>query len=106
MKWKSKVYNIFCTFKTSVENILYYTIKMFQSDGGRVFDQTNYMQDMFSKHSIDFQKPYHDTQEQNGVAERKHQHLIEIIRLFVIATSLSASFWLDAVYVIVFTINR
>ena len=50
---------------------------MFQSDGGREFDNTP-MGEKFTKHGIYFIKSCPDTQQQNGVAEHKHRHILEM----------------------------
>ena len=56
---------------------------MLQSDGGREFDQ-HYMHDVFLKHDIYFRKSCPDTQQQNGVTERKRRHLLEVTRSLLI----------------------
>ena len=78
---------------------------MFQSDGGREFDNTP-MGEKFRKHCIYFIKSCPDTQQQNGVAERKHRHILEMTRSFLIEASMPSQYWLDAAYAAVFTINR
>lgn len=76
---------------------------MFQSDGGREFDNTP-MGEKLRKHG--FIKSCPDTQQQNGVAERKHRHILEMTRSFLIEASMPSQYWLDAAYAAVFTINR
>jgi len=105
MKHKSRVHSIFVTFKTLVENIFTYKIKMFQSDGAREFDPHS-MHDVFLKHGIYFRKSCLDTQQKNGVVEWKHRHLLEVTRSLLIDAALQASFRLDALYATVFTINQ
>jgi len=92
MKHKSEVYHLFVTFKSLVENLFNHKIKMFQSDGEKEFDQKS-MHQLFLSHGIYFRKSCSDTQQQNGVAERKHRHLLEMTRSFLIDPSLLASFW-------------
>lgn len=80
-------------------------IKMFQSDGGREFDNKD-MHRLFSTSGILFRKSFPDTQQQNGVAERKHRHILEMVRTILLTANLPAHFWVDAVYASVYTINR
>ena len=87
-----------------VKNLFNCKIKMFQSDGGKEFDQ-NSMHGFFLKHGICFRKSCPDTQQQKGVAERKHRHLLEMTRSFLIDSSIPASFCLDALSDAVYTIN-
>jgi len=56
------------------------------------------MHDYFIQHGIDFCKSCSDTQQQNSVAERKHRHLVEMTRSFLIQVAMLVVFWLDAVY--------
>lgn len=65
-------------------------MKMFQSDGGREFDKG----EKWRKHG--FIKSCPDTQQQNGVAERKHRHILEMTRSFLIEASMPSQYWLDA----------
>ena len=105
MKHKSEVYHLFVTFKSLVKHLFNHKIKMFQSDGGKEFDKKS-MHQLFLIHGIYFRKSCPDAQQQIGVVERKHRHLLEMTRSFLIDASLLASFWLDALYAEVFTIGR
>ena len=105
MKHKSEVYSHFLVFQRLVENLFDTKIKIFQSDGGREFDNSQFLTH-FSKCGISFQKSCPDTQQQNGVVGRKHRHLIELARTMLIASHISARFWVDVVYTAVYIINR
>ena len=47
-----------------------------------------------------------DTQAQNGVAERQYQHMIEMIRFFLVQYALASQCWVEATYAAVNTINQ
>lgn len=47
-----------------------------------------------------------DTPQQNGVAERKHRHIIETARSLLLSASVSSEFWGEAVLTTVHAINR
>jgi len=79
-------------------------IKMFQSDDGHEFDDTQ-LGAHFLGHGIYFRKSCPETQAQNGVAERKHRHLNEIVRGFLIEANVPTSFQIDAVQTMVFVAN-
>ena len=60
-----------------MENLFDTKIKMFQSDGGREFDNTS-LGAHFLEHGIYFRKSCPETQSQNDIVELKHYHLNEI----------------------------
>ncbi|CAH9114096.1 unnamed protein product [Cuscuta europaea] len=105
MRSKSEVTTHFQHFKLMIENLLDRKIKIFQSDGGGEFDNFN-LRFFLKANDIIFQKSCPETPQQNGVAERKHRHLLELARTMLIAASLSANFWVDAVLTATFIINR
>ena len=92
MRRKSEVYELFTKFQLLVENLFNCKIKMFQSDGGREFDNSS-MHNLFNAHGIYFCKSCPDTQQQNGVAKRKHPHILEMTRSFLIVSSMPNYFW-------------
>jgi len=62
------------------------------------------MHDLFTKHGIYFCKSCPDTQQQNGVAEHKHRHILEMSRSFLIDTFMPY-FWLDTTDTVVHNNN-
>ena len=40
------------------------------------------------------------------MTERKHRHILEMVRTFLIDASMPAYFWVDAAYAALYTINR
>ncbi|GKA93126.1 gag-pol polyprotein [Tanacetum coccineum] len=46
-----------------------------------------------------------DTPQQNGVAERKHRHLVETVRSFLLSTDVPSVFWVEAVLTTTYVIN-
>ena len=46
------------------------------------------------------------THAQNGVAERKHRHILETYRALLLSSQLPPHFWAEAVSATVFCINR
>ncbi|CAH9079866.1 unnamed protein product [Cuscuta europaea] len=105
MRTKAEVFHHFKSFKSLVENLFNTQIKIFQSDGGGEFVNTN-MQQFFDTHGIYFRKSCPDTPQQNGVAERKHRHLLEITRTMLLQASIPSQFWVDAIFTAAYIINR
>jgi len=105
LKRKSDFLPIFCAFQKLVENLFNTKIKMFQSDGGREFDNTS-LGAHFLERGVYFRKSCPETQPQNGVAEHKHRHLNEIARSFLVEAHMPATFWVEAIQTVVFVANR
>ena len=74
---KSQTFVTFLKFKAYVENILSSKIKAFQSDGGGEFMSTCF-QNFLAANGISHRVSCPHTFEQNGVAECKHHHIIEM----------------------------
>jgi hypothetical protein len=73
IKQKSEVSHIFSLFKAQIENILNATIKTLRMDGG---DEYKPITSKFPQ--VVHQTTCSHTPKQNGVAERKHRHIIEL----------------------------
>lgn len=71
------LYSVFVTFKLYIENLLSLKIKCFRSDGGGEF-MSSIFQSFLRTNGIIHQVSCPYTPEQNGCAERKHRHLVEI----------------------------
>jgi Reverse transcriptase (RNA-dependent DNA polymerase) len=98
---KADVSSIFAQFKSKVENLLSSKIKRFQCDGGSEFKplMRNFPEIMFQVSC-----PY--TPEQNGLAERKHRHIVELGLANLFHASISLQFW-DLIFKsVVYVINR
>lgn len=78
-----------------VENQFDRKIKIFQCDGGLEFDNTS-LQEQCVPSSILFCKSCPDTQAQNGIAEHKHKHILEMVCTFLIQSLLPSSYWAEA----------
>ena len=105
LKLKSEVFATFVTFKKLVENMFSTIIKSFQTDGGGEYIN-NTFKHFLASHGIHhrFTCPHHP--EQNGLAERKHRHLVEIGLTILAHASLPASFWVEAFHTANYLINR
>ncbi|XP_028548626.1 uncharacterized protein LOC110093684 [Dendrobium catenatum] len=105
MRHKSEVFEIFQKFKTYVEKQTQFSIKCLRSDGGMEYLNNNF-RNFLSHHGIAHQTSCPYTPEQNGLAERKHRHLLETTRTLITTASLLPSLWPDAVLTASFIINR
>lgn len=80
-------------------------IKIVQTDGGGKYKNKNF-QSFFHTHGIhhQFSCPHHP--EQNGLAERKHRHLVETGLTLLALASMSLSYWAEAFHTATYLINR
>ncbi|PKU69741.1 Retrovirus-related Pol polyprotein from transposon TNT 1-94 [Dendrobium catenatum] len=105
MKQKSEVPNIFFNFKNYVEKLTSHQIKSLRTDGGTEYTNhqlTQFLKDNGILHQISC--PY--TPEQNGLAERKHRHIIETTRSLLFTADVPYKFWPDATITSVYLINH
>lgn len=98
-----------CLFilKSTFENSLSHLIKTLQSDGGGDFISIEFKK-FLATNGIVHQVVCPHIPSQNGVAERKHCHIIETTRalLHLQTTSMSIKFWGEAALTAVYLINR
>ena len=96
MKNKSEAFDRFKKFKAPAERQNGFLIKTLRIDKGREFLSTKF-KDFCEEHGTcrEVIAPY--TLEQNGVAERKNQIVVEVARSMMQAKSLRPYFWAGAV---------
>ncbi|KAJ3698372.1 hypothetical protein LUZ61_002077 [Rhynchospora tenuis] len=98
---KADVVKIFAEFKQKVENLLSKKIKTVQCDGGTEFKPLMHLYP-----AITFQVSCPYTPEQNGMAERKHRHLVELSLATMYHACIPFKYW-DWIFESVnFVINR
>jgi transposase InsO family protein len=71
-----KFFDIFVKFKLHVENLFSSKIKSFQSNGGSEYTKRAF-QNLLANNGISFHSSCPGHPEQNGLAERKHRHIVE-----------------------------
>ncbi|XP_057495256.1 retrovirus-related Pol polyprotein from transposon TNT 1-94 isoform X3 [Actinidia eriantha] len=105
MKDKSEVHAIFKVFHKMICTQYGALVKVVRSDnGGEYFkgDLTTH----FLDHGIIHQSSCTNTPQQNGVAERKNRHLLEMARTMCFLMQVPKSFWGEAVLTAAYLINR
>jgi len=101
MHTKSEVRTHVTSFISYVENHFQTTVKIIRSDNGAEFAMTNF----FSSKGIIHQKTCIETPEQNGIVERKHQHILNVTRALLVQAILPPIFWHFVVLHVVLLIN-
>jgi len=105
LKGKSEVKNVFETFHVMVETQFNEKIKIFRSDNGREFFNEQ-LGSFFRKTGVVHQSSCPDTPQQNGIAERKNRHLLEVTRALMFTSKVPQHLWGEALLTATYLINR
>ncbi|CAL5350327.1 unnamed protein product [Camellia sinensis] len=105
MKDKSEVFSVFRTFHKMICTQFGATIKIFRSDNGGEYIDSG-LEQYFSTHGIIHQTSCTNTPQQNGVAERKNRHLLDMARCMCFFMNVPQPYWGDAVLTAAHLINR
>jgi transposase InsO family protein len=105
LRSKADVFSNFKTFVTYVETQFFACIKPLRSNCGgeymsHAFQSFLQQKGILSQHSC----PY--TPQQNGVAERKNRHLLDVVCTLMLESSVPPRFWVKASSTAVYLINR
>jgi histone deacetylase 1/2 len=103
LKCKSEVEAVFLPFQKHVEHMLDAKIRSVQSDwGGEYHRLHRYFQNTGIQHHISC--PH--THQQNGLAERKHRHIVETGLTLLAQANMPLRFWDEAFNTACYLINR
>lgn len=105
LKQKSEVFPAFKNFYTLVSNQYNACVKIFRTDNGTEYVNRDF-NDFLSSHGIVHQTTCVNTAEQNGVAERKNRHLLEVARALMFKMNVPKFLWGEAVKTAAYLINR
>jgi len=102
---KDRVFEAFVNFQAYVTNHYNATVKVLRSDNGGEYT-SHAFKNHLAKHGIVHQTSCPYTPQQNGVAERKNRHLMEVARSMMYHANVPKRFWGDAVQTACYLINR
>ncbi|KAM1806086.1 hypothetical protein ACFX11_029271 [Malus domestica] len=103
--YKSDVCSVFKTFVHKVQTFFDCKIQCLRSDYGGEFLSKEF-QGFLNAQGITHQLSCPHTPEQNGCAERKHRHVVEMGRTLLFQSVLEPKFWVEAFQTAVYLINR
>jgi len=86
---KSEVRNHIINFINFVEIQFHTKIKVIRTDNGPEFS----IHDFFASKGITHQNPCVETPQQNGIVERKHQHILNVTCALHFQANLLSLFW-------------
>ena len=102
MKHKSDTHDLLVQFIHMVENQFNTKVKVVRSDNGPEFKLDTF----YKLNRIIHQTSCVNTPQQNGVAERKHRHLLNVARGLLFQANLPKRFWGEAIFTSAYLINR
>jgi hypothetical protein len=105
MKHRLELCSIYQNFARMVDTQFSRPIKIFRFDSGGEYLSDKFRQFLTSQGTL-AQLSCHGAHAQNGVAERKHRHIIETTQTLLIASFIPSHFWGEAVCTVVYLINR
>jgi len=104
MKQRSEFSEIYTAFRALVKTQHSVVIKCFRCDLGAEYTSNKFCQLLALDGTI-HQTSCTDTPEQNGVAERKHRHIVETACSLLLSASVPSEFWEEVVLTVVSLIN-
>jgi len=105
LRAKFEVQFVFQNFVACIENHFSTCIKMLRSDSGGEY-MSHEFHDFLHYKGIVSQRSCPYTPQQNGVVERKNQHLLDVVRTLLLESSVPSKFWVEALSTAVYLINR
>ena len=102
---KDRVLEAFKNFQTHICNHFNAKLKILRLDNGGEYTSQAFKQ-YFAQHEIIHQTSYPYTPQQNGIAERKNIHLMEVARSMMFHTNVPKRFWSGDVMSATYLINR
>uniref|UniRef100_A0A2N9EGE1 Integrase catalytic domain-containing protein n=1 Tax=Fagus sylvatica TaxID=28930 RepID=A0A2N9EGE1_FAGSY len=102
---KCQVLSSFMHFKSTMENLLSCKLKILRTDCGGEYSKHEF-QSFCSSTGVLHQFTCPHISQQNGVAERKHRHIVDMGLTLMSQASLPLTFWPYAFSTSVFLINR
>jgi hypothetical protein len=103
LKFKSEVIQKFHEFQSLVERLFNRKIFAMQSDWGEEYEKLN---SYFTKSGIMHHVSCPHSHQQNGSAERKHRHIVEVGISLLAKASMPLKFWDEAFLTATYFINR
>ena len=105
LRHKSEVFHMFKLFLALVDTQFSAAVKILRSDSGGEY-MSHAFQSFLQSKGIISQRSCPYTPQQNGVAERKNRHLLDVVRTMLIESSVPPTFWVEALTTATFLINR
>ena len=103
-RFKYEVFSVFQNFHNMVRTQFQKSITILRSDSGGGYMSTKFSTFLSHKGNI-HQKSCSHTPQQNGIAERKNRHILEIVRTLLVQYLAPPYFWSEAAQTPIHIIN-
>ena len=104
LRSKSEVFSAFKFFHAYVQTQFSSKIKILRSDNGGEYT-SHLFQEFLQTNGILSQRSCPSTPQQNGVAERKNRHLLDVVRTLMLESMVPSRFWCEALSTAAHLIN-
>jgi hypothetical protein len=101
MTHPSEFFKIYIVFQALVKTLHYVVIKCFRCDLGGEYTSNKFCQ-LLALDRTNHQTSHTDTTVHNGIAERKHRHIIETACSLLLSASVPNEFWGEEFLVVLF----
>jgi len=105
MSTKSNTFPLLQHFILYAEKQFDATVRIVRTDNGMEFQDSSALL-FYAKKGILHQKSCVDTPQQNGIVERKQQHLLEVARALMFQANVPSKFWGESILTATYLINR
>lgn len=102
---KDELFSVFKLFHAYIQTQFSANIKILRSDNGGEY-MSHLFQEFLQTNGIISQRSCPSTPQQNGVAERKNRHLLDVVRTLLLESFVPPRFWCEALSTTVHLINR
>ena len=100
---RSELVSIYQTFHKMIETQFNLTIKVFRSNNAQKYNDKSLLS-FLGNHGTLTQRSCPYISQQNGRAKRKHRHILDVVHILLISTSLPECFWGKAALTAIYTI--
>ena len=104
-KNRYELYQTYRDFTKIIETQFSKPVKVFRSDNAQEYRAHEFTY-ILHQFGIVPHSSYAGTSKQNGKAERKLRHILDVVRATTITASILSQFWEEATFTVVYTINR